>query len=83
MNPEEKDLLEKSLRLSEENNRILRNMERAARWATLWGFIKLLIIVIPLVIGYIFLQPYFGPARDLLETSQSDKNFIERFITSG
>jgi hypothetical protein len=64
MNPEEKLLLERSLKLSEENNRILKKMERRFRWAVLWGFIKLAIIIIPLIIGYLYLEPYFVEAAD-------------------
>lgn len=62
MSPEEKMLLERTLKLSEENNQILRKMQKAARWAMVWGFIKVAIIVVPLVAGYIFLQPYLGQA---------------------
>lgn len=58
MNPEEKVLLERTLKLSEENNRILHKMQRAARWSRAWGFVKMLIVVVPLILGYIYLQPY-------------------------
>ena len=64
MNPEEKMLLERTLRLSEENNRILRKMQRAARWAILWGFIKVAIIIVPLVAGYLYLEPYLNQALE-------------------
>ena len=77
MNPEEKALLERTLKLSEENNKILRKMQRAAQWAILWGFIKFAIIVGPLIIGYLYLQPYLSRAaenyssiRELLNTIQ-------------
>lgn len=59
MSPEEKVLLERTLKLSEENNHILRKMQRSARWALLWGFIKVAIIVVPLIVGYLYLQPFF------------------------
>ena len=59
MDPEERALLERSLKLTEENNQILRKMRRTARWAVVWGFIKVLIIIVPLVVGYIYLQPFF------------------------
>ncbi|MDO8729233.1 MAG: hypothetical protein Q7K26_05125 [bacterium] len=62
MNPEEKALLERSLKLGEENNQILRKMQRAARWAVLWGFIKAAIVIVPLVVGYIYLQPFLDQA---------------------
>ncbi|MEK7461876.1 MAG: hypothetical protein AAB586_02275 [Patescibacteria group bacterium] len=58
MNPEEKTLLERTLRLSEENNQILHKIQNRARWAVLWGFIKVAIIAIPLVAGYLYLQPF-------------------------
>ncbi|OHB09620.1 MAG: hypothetical protein A3G05_01165 [Candidatus Zambryskibacteria bacterium RIFCSPLOWO2_12_FULL_45_14] len=64
MSPEEKVLLERTLKLSEENNKILRKMQRTARLAVLWGFIKVAIIVVPLVIGYLYLEPYLGQALD-------------------
>jgi len=58
MNPEERELLERTLKFSEENNQILRKMRRAAMWGTLWGFIKVAMIVVPLVVGYLYLQPF-------------------------
>lgn len=78
MNPEERHLLERSLKLSEDNNRILRKMERKAKWLVLWGFIKIAIIVVPLVLGYLFLEPYLDEAvndyngiRELFNSYQS------------
>jgi len=62
MEVEERRILERSLRLSEENNRILKRMQRAHRWALFWGFIKFAIIVIPLIIGYLYLEPYLDHA---------------------
>ncbi|MEK7135499.1 MAG: hypothetical protein AAB780_02225 [Patescibacteria group bacterium] len=64
MNPEERPRLDRSLTLSEDNHRSLEKMERRFRWAVAWGFIKLMLIVIPLVIGYFFLEPYFAGAAD-------------------
>ena len=62
MSPEEKVLLERTLRLSEENHQILIKMQKAARWAMVWGFIKVAIVVVPLVAGYILLQPFLEQA---------------------
>ena len=77
MNPEEKVLLERTLKLSEENNQILRKMQRTARWAILWGFIKVAIIIVPLAVGYFYLQPFldqavknYNSAREFLNTSR-------------
>lgn len=60
MSPEEKELLIRSLKLSEENNRILLKLEHTIRLQAIWGLVKILIIIVPLVVGYIFLQPYIG-----------------------
>jgi hypothetical protein len=62
MNPEDRALLERALKLSEENNQILLKMQRTARIAFIWGFIKVLIIIVPLVLGYILLAPFVGDA---------------------
>lgn len=63
MNPEERHLLERSLKLSEENNKMLKKMQRIHRWAVVWGFIKAALVIVPLVIGYFLLQPYIEEAR--------------------
>jgi len=60
MDPEEKMLLQRTLKLSEENNRILKKMQTAYRWAIIWGFIKMAIIIVPLVAGYLYFQPLLG-----------------------
>ncbi|MEX2013654.1 MAG: hypothetical protein WD897_01950 [Parcubacteria group bacterium] len=73
MNPEEKALLASTLKLAEENSQILRRLERRARWAVLWGFIKVAIIITPLVIGYIYLQPFLNQA---LENFNSVKELL-------
>lgn len=52
------------MKLAEENNHILRKLQRIHRWAVLWGFVKLALIIVPLVIGYFVLQPYLEQAAD-------------------
>mgnify|MGYP001591643551 CR=1 FL=1 len=64
MNPEERMLLERSLKLAEENNHLLRKINRRARWAFVWGVIKIALVVVLLVIGYMLLQPYFGDVKE-------------------
>jgi len=71
MNPEEKRLLERSLKLAEENNEILKKIDRRAKRAAIYGFIKLVIIILPFVIGYFLLEPYFDEAKTSYDTFQS------------
>lgn len=64
MNPQEKALLERTLKLSEENHELLKKILRRARWATAWGIIKIAILIVPIVAGYIFLEPYFDEVKE-------------------
>ena len=73
MSPDERRLLERSLRLSEENNRMLKRIDRRSRIAIVWGFVKLAVIAIPLVVGYLFLEPYF---KDVAESYNSIHELI-------
>ena len=63
--------------LLEENNRLLKEvkagndrLERYLRWNRIWSVLRLLIIIIPIVLGVIFLKPYFqsvmGTYQELL-----------------
>lgn len=75
MNPEERSLLERSLKLSEDNHRILLKLQRAYRWGVFWGFVKVSLIVIPLTVGYFLVQPYLDEAR-------SNYNGVQELINS-
>ena len=78
MNPEERQLLERSLKLAEENNHILHKLHRAYRWSFFWGFVKIALIVVPLVLGYFYLEPFlknaqgsFSEIQEVFSTYQS------------
>lgn len=75
MNPEEKLLLQRNLKVAEENNKILRKMDRRSRLAMLWGFIKIAVVVVPLIIGYLYLEPYFKGLADEFTNLQSVLKF--------
>lgn len=60
--------LEELLEISEENNSILRSMERTARWS-FWG--KLLIWIIVLVLPFIVLGPFLKALIPGIPTSGS------------
>jgi len=70
MSPEEKHLLERAVKLSEENNQILRGIRSTTRWHFVWGVIKIAIFIVPLVIGYLYLEPYLGTLQDSLKQAQ-------------
>jgi len=60
MSPEEKELLRRSLALSEENNKILLKVQKSLKWQAIWSVIKILVVVVPLIVGYLLFQPYLG-----------------------
>lgn len=60
MPPYEKKLLEETARLAEENNKILRGMRNANRWARFFGFIKWLIIIGVAVGSFYYIKPYLS-----------------------
>ncbi len=62
MNPEDRALIERTLKLSEENNVLLKKMRSAQRRATIYGFLRLALVIVPLVLGYLFLEPYIDGA---------------------
>ena len=77
MNPEDRQLLEEALKLSRENNQILLKMERAARWSTVWTWIKIAFVVLPLIIGYLYLEPFLN---QITGGSQSAKGNLEQLV---
>lgn len=70
MTPEEKSLLERTLKVAQENNEILRGMRRTATWGMIarivyWG------IILALGFGaFYFIQPYFESLMGLTGQSQ-------------
>lgn len=71
MNPEERQLLERSLKLAEENNQILHDIQARARRAAIYGFIKVALIVVPLIVSYVYLQPYLNQALENYQNIQT------------
>jgi hypothetical protein len=82
MTPDEKELLMRTLKLSEDNNHILVSLQKTMRWQTIWGLIKVLLIVIPLVIGYLYLQPYFGTISNELKNLPEGFKNVQNLINS-
>lgn len=58
MNSEERELLERTLRISEENNKILKGMRRAGRLGTAFRIFYWLVIIGLGFGAYYFIEPY-------------------------
>jgi hypothetical protein len=65
MDPESKKLLEETLELVQENNKMLHRVRSVQKWATFWSGLKI-IVIIGLALGsFYFLEPYINKGVDL------------------
>jgi hypothetical protein len=55
--PSIEDLLKKNLELSNEILRLARKTNNQLMWQSVFGVLKLFIIIIPLIIGFLYLPP--------------------------
>lgn len=78
MDPESKQLLENTFRLSEENNKMLHSMRRSMRIARVLSFLYWALIIGSAVGAYYFIQPYID---QLLGTYGNAKSNIESINT--
>ena len=72
MDPELKTLLEENVRLSRENNEMLRGMRRNAQWSLVG---KLIFWALFVVAPLIFLWGYLGPLMSAINGGDASKGF--------
>jgi len=60
MTPEEKSLLERTYKMTEENNAILRSIRRSARLSTIFKVIYWAVIIFVSIGAYYVIQPYMN-----------------------
>ena len=81
-------LLEENLKISKDLYNMTKKIKRWVVWQRVWGMVKILIIVIPIVLGAIYLPPLLKeavkPYQELLnfnkDSGQSiDPGLIEQF----
>ena len=79
MTPEERELFERSIALAEENNDILRSIQRSMRLARIMSIIYWLFIIGSAVGAYYLIQPYI---EQLMGIYGGAKSGIDVSITS-
>lgn len=62
------DLLQANLERSEEILKISREVKKYMRWQSIWSTIRTLLIVAPLIVGFIYLPPLI---KDYIASYQS------------
>lgn len=83
MTPEERELLERTAELAEENNDMLRSMRRSMRISRIIGILYWVVIIGSAVGAYYFIQPYlelvagaYGDARSTVDEGVGGINEI-------
>ena len=81
MTPEERSLLERTHKLAEENNAILRSIRRSNRFGTIMRILYWVLIIVLSFGAYYLIQPYlqavtgaYGNLQDGLQGLQGDVN---------
>jgi len=77
MDPDEKELLEKTYSLAEENNKILRGIRSSNRWSTLFRAIYWIVIIGASIGAFYYVQPYANLLLKEYSVIQSDLNNIK------
>ena len=84
MTPEEKSLLERAVKLGEENNSILKSMRRAARISTILHVFYWLVIIALSVGSYFaiqyFVEPFIKMMPSVMNATSGDKQSIDMII---
>lgn len=62
------ELLKTNLERSEEILKISREVKVYLRWQNIWGIVRILVIVVPIVLGFIYLPPLF---KDVFQSYRS------------
>ncbi len=80
MSPEERELLNKSVALAEDNNKILHSMKRSMRYASIIRAIYWIFIIGSAVGAYYFIQPYVDQIMSIYGGAKSDLNSVGEML---
>jgi hypothetical protein len=80
VDPEDKKLLEDNLRLSEENNKLLRSLHRSMRVRRVLSIVYWVFIIGSAIGAYYFIEPYVGQVKGIYDGASSDFGTINGFL---
>ncbi len=78
MDPESKKLLEETLALAQENNKMLHKVRRVQKWAAFWSGLKVFIIIGIALGSFYFLEPYINKVVDLYNSVSSATQKVKK-----
>ena len=76
MNPEEKELLKKTLELARENNRMLHSIKRLMLWGRIFRIVYWVLIIGAAIGLYYYIDPYIN---DVISAYASLKGNVQDF----
>lgn len=90
MDPESKRLIEETLRLTEENNKMLHKVRNVQKWDTFWRSLKMILVVAVALGALYFIEPYVnkmielynsisGVTEKVNNTTSSFQDFLKNF----
>lgn len=71
MDSESKKLIEETLALAKENNKMLHKVRRVQKWTTIWQTLKLVIIIGVAFGVFYYIEPYINKLLDLYSSVSS------------
>jgi amino acid transporter len=81
MTPEEKRLLEETVELSRENNKILKKMRRGMFIGNIIGSLKWILLIIFTIWSWVLVQPYFESILNMYSQVQETSQTVNEFKT--
>lgn len=90
MDPESKRLIEETLRLTKENNKMLHKVRNVQKWDTFWRSLKMILVVAVALGALYFIEPYVNKMIELYDsisgvtekvdnTTSSFQDFLKNF----
>ncbi len=77
MNPQDRDLLQKTYDLAKDNNKILHGIRRSNRWSAVMRVIYWAVIIGASFGAYYYIQPYLDTAMKAYSQIQGDINNVK------
>ena len=83
MTPEERKLLERTLQLSAENNLILHQQQRSAKWSFVFRTVYWVFIIGASLGAYYLIQPYVDQIKGLYSQVRGDTEVLQKTTQQG
>jgi len=79
MDPEARQLMRNNLKLTEENNEMLKKLYRAHKWGVAWRIFYWTLIIALTFGAYYFIQPFLDQIKNITGGTLNFEQFMEKF----